>query len=178
MQWRRRGKKEKSQAWLQNSSLKGYRSLTSELSKANRSLGRLQLLIERASLILKFVEEYNKVDLFPPNFNAPHVAESISALESRAKFVQSSLEYLQADQKNWPQRLQSQTMIVANLVAQQDVALSLQVATDSKEIAAESRRDSAVMKIIAALGALFLPGTFIAVSPKCFFFPNGQTKTR
>ncbi len=168
--WRRRGKKEQSQAWVQNSSLKGYRSLTSELSKANRTLGRVQLLIESANLILRFVQEYNTVDLFPPNSNSPHVTESISALESRAKFVQSSLEYLQADQKYWPQRLQSQTMIVTNLVAQQDVALSLQVATDSKEIAAASRRDSAVMKIIAALGALFLPGTFIAVSAKMLSF--------
>ena len=69
-----------------------------------------------------------------------------------------------------PQRLQTHGMIITNLVAQQDVALSLQVATDSKEIAAASRRDGAVMKIIAMLGALFLPGTSIAVrsilSPK------------
>jgi hypothetical protein len=130
-------------------------------------------LIERASLVLKFVAQNNTVDLFPPNLNSPPVTESIAALASRAKFVQSSLESLQADQKNYPQRLQSQTMIVTNLVAQQEVALSLQVATDSKEIAAASRRDSAVMKIIAALGALFLPGTFIAVRPpKPLFVPN------
>ena len=171
--WRRRGKTEQSRAWMQDSSLKGYRSLTSELSQANRCLGRLQLLIERASLVLKFVEQNNTVDLFPPNLNSPPVTESIAALASRAKFVQSSLESLQADQKNYPQRLQSQTMIVTNLVAQQEVALSLQVATDSKEIAAASRRDSTVMKIIAALGALFLPGTFIAVRPpKRFSFPT------
>ena len=78
-------------------------------------------------------------------------------------FMQSSLEYLHAEEKSFPQRLQSQTLIAANLVAEQDVALSPQVATDSKEIVAASRRDGAVLRIIARIGALFLPGTFTAV---------------
>ena len=38
-----------------------------------------------------------------------------------------------------------------------------EIAVDSKEIAAASRRDSSAMKIIAVLTTIFLPGTFIAV---------------
>ena len=42
-----------------------------------------------------------------------------------------------------------------------------EIAVDSREIAAASRRDSSAMKIIAVLTTTFLPGTFIAVcAPK------------
>jgi hypothetical protein len=77
--------------------------------------------------------------------------------------MKSTLENWQAEQNHLPHTLQSLTVVVTNLIAQQDVALSLQVAMDSKEIAAASRRDSGAMKAIAVLGALFLPGAFISV---------------
>ena len=51
-----------------------------------------------------------------------------------------------------------------NRIAQEDNSLSYSLAADTRRIAAASRRDSAAMKTIAVLTAVFLPGTFVAVS--------------
>src|SRR5947207_5464039 len=165
---RKRWKHGPNQARTQKSQLNHYRPLITEFSKSNRYYGLFQLTIERACLLLKFVEDSATLELFP--HKSPRIRDIILLLKSQVRFRQSSLENWRAEQTIRPQRLQTHGMIITNLVAQQDVALSLQVATDSKEIAAASRRDGAVMKIIAMLGALFLPGTSIAVrsilSPK------------
>jgi len=55
---------------------------------------------------------------------------------------------------------------VHNLIAQEDSLRNIEVAKDSKIIAGASKRDSGVMKMLAVLGTLFLPGTFISVSLK------------
>ena len=52
---------------------------------------------------------------------------------------------------------------VYNYIAQKDSKVNVEVARDSKEIAAESKRDSSAMKTIAVLTIIFLPGTFVAV---------------
>jgi len=48
-------------------------------------------------------------------------------------------------------------------MGQRDNKLNIEVARDSKSIAAESKRDSSSMKTIAVLTIVFLPGTFVAV---------------
>jgi hypothetical protein len=48
--------------------------------------------------------------------------------------------------------------------SKRDSELNIEIARDSKELAAASKRDSAAMKIIAVLTTVFLPGTFISVS--------------
>jgi hypothetical protein len=53
---------------------------------------------------------------------------------------------------------------VFSLIAQMDGTVNIELAKDSKEIAAASRRDSSAMKIVAVLTTAFLPGTFMAVS--------------
>jgi hypothetical protein len=146
--------------------LPDYRSLAVELSKAIRNLGLSQVLVERARLILEFA--LRQLDADQSNLllaNSAHLRDTSLILTSRARFVLSSLEHIRAEQQNLPLRLQSQNMVVANLVAQQDVTLSIGVARDSRELAAASRRDSSAMRIIALLGTVFLPGTFIAVRP-------------
>jgi len=146
--------------------LPDYRSLAVELSEAIRNLGLFQILVERSRLILEFALgqlDTSQGDLLLPN--SVHLRDTSSILASRAKFVLSSLEHIKAEQENLPLRLQSQNMAVANLIAQQDVTLSIGIARDSRELAAASRRDSSDMRIIALLGTIFLPGTFTAVRP-------------
>jgi len=146
--------------------LPDYRSLAVELSEAIRNLGLFQVLVERSRLILEFALrqlDTNQGDLLL--LNSAHLRDTSSILTSRARFVLSSLEHIKADQENLPLRLQSQNMAVANLIAQQDVTLSIGIARDSRELAAASRRDSSDMRIIALLGTVFLPGTFTAVRP-------------
>lgn len=59
---------------------------------------------------------------------------------------------------------------VHNLIAQEDNVRNIELARDSKVIATASKRDSSIMKVLAVLGTLFLPASFIAVritsSPK------------
>lgn len=63
---------------------------------------------------------------------------------------------------------------VYNYIAQTDNHLNQELAADSREIAAASKRDSSAMKALAVLTMFFLPGTFISVcSP---FFPPKADK--
>ena len=144
--------------------LPDYRSLAVQLSEATRNLGLFQVLVERSRLILEFALRQLDTNhsLLP---NSAYLRDISFILTSRARFVQSSLEHIKVEQENLPLRLQSQNMVVANLIAQQDVTLSIGIARDSRELAAASRRDSSDMRIIALLGTVFLPGTFTAVRP-------------
>src|SRR5438045_5683686 len=113
------------------------------------------MLIERNNLTMKFAAETGQT----------WQGLQISAnLHARIKLMQSSVEFMSIEMKNLSGRLQSQVMIIANLIAQQDVVLSTQISKDSAAIAAATRRDSVAMKIIAGVGAVFLPATVISVS--------------
>jgi hypothetical protein len=132
------------------------RSLIIQLSQSARPLGRIQTMIERAKLIMKFVAETAEARPDP----------QISArLDERIKLLRSSLEYMSADEINLSARLTCQNTIATNLLAQLDVTLSLLVAEGSKAIADATRRDGAAMKVIAWIGAAFLPANVIAVRP-------------
>ncbi|KAL8733814.1 MAG: hypothetical protein Q9181_003433 [Wetmoreana brouardii] len=54
---------------------------------------------------------------------------------------------------------------VANFIAHNDSDTNLTIAEASRRIAFETKRDSDAMKTIAALTMVFLPATFVAVSP-------------
>ena len=51
-----------------------------------------------------------------------------------------------------------------NYIAKNDAQSTLDISTNSRQIAAASRRDSSAMKGIALLTMVFLPGTYAAVS--------------
>jgi len=61
------------------------------------------------------------------------------------------------------------TVKVHNLIAQEDNMRNIELARDSKVIATSSKRDSSVMKVLAVLGTLFLPASFIAVNAQVSF---------
>jgi len=148
----------------EESTPRDYRSLNFELTEGYRFLGRFDTLTERIRLILEFVEARAEAGVDPSIVPIP------KRLKHRVELMQSSLKYMNVEGKNLSSRLESQIRVATSLVAQQDVALSQQTAMlsqqtamDSKEIAAAARRDGVAMKIIAGVGAVFLPGTIIAV---------------
>lgn len=53
--------------------------------------------------------------------------------------------------------------------SRRDNQLMLRIARDSNSVAESTARDSAAMRVIAAVTVLFLPATFTAVSP--YFLP-------
>ncbi|KAK3990650.1 hypothetical protein QBC44DRAFT_63463 [Cladorrhinum sp. PSN332] len=82
-------------------------------------------------------------------------------LRERIELLRSRLEHmvLHCAIKD---RLDTQQTVLFNLISQQDSSLSTEIASDSKELAAASKRDSSSMKVIAILTTLFLPGTFVS----------------
>jgi hypothetical protein len=60
---------------------------------------------------------------------------------------------------------------VQNLISQNDSRVNILVATQSANIAMDTRKDSVAMKTIAGITMVFLPGTFVAVS--CPFLFRG-----
>jgi hypothetical protein len=86
---------------------------------------------------------------------SPHIPVH---LHEQIKLTQSMLEHMDADMINLSARLKSQNMTTTNLAAQKDVEFSSQLAK-------AAHRDGVAMKIIARVGAAFLPASLIAVSP-------------
>jgi hypothetical protein len=147
--------------WSLRLQAKDHRAIFHGLSKMEKDLRRIEMLIDRIILIMKFAAEMEKT------WQGPQISAN---LHERMQLTQSSLEYMSVEIKGMPGLLKSQVMIVTNLVAQQDIVLSSQIAEGSKAIAerskaiaAATRRDGIVMKIIAGVGAVFLPATVISV---------------
>lgn len=60
-------------------------------------------------------------------------------------------------------------MKLYNIIAQRESKLNFQMAGEQRKLAHASKRDSGAQKTIALLGALFLPGAYLAV---CAPIPN------
>jgi hypothetical protein len=145
---------------------KDYRSLALTMSDINRMFGLTQITLGRSRVCLDFAARYLDPNQESPFLRHPcrcHLARANATLLSRARAMVNSVDHLKSEVQNIHLRIQTQDRIISNLIAQQDVALSIEVATDSRELAAASRRDGSEMKIIAILGTIFLPGTFTAV---------------
>lgn len=61
-------------------------------------------------------------------------------------------------------------------MSQREARLNLQIAGEQRRIAHASKRDSTAMKTLSLLGALFLPGTYLAsvFSMTFFNFQDGR----
>jgi hypothetical protein len=57
-----------------------------------------------------------------------------------------------------------------NIIAQKESKLNLEMAAQQRRLAHASKRDSTAMKTLSLLGALFLPGTFLASIFSMTFF--------
>lgn len=106
-----------------------------------------------------------------------NLRDKIEYLESYYRGLESRANYVM-------RRAQAQVQTVYSMVAQRDSAASValaeasrqdnilmrKIAEDSKRVAVATSRDSAAMKIIAAVTILFLPGTFVATLFSTSFF--------
>ncbi len=64
-------------------------------------------------------------------------------------------------------------------MSQREARLNLEIAGEQRRIAHASKRDSTAMKTISLMGALFLPGTYLAsvFSMTFFNFQSGKCAT-
>ncbi len=55
-------------------------------------------------------------------------------------------------------------MKLFNLIAQEDNKVNIELTREMRQIAHKTKEDGSTMKLIAVLGTIFLPGTFVSVS--------------
>lgn len=94
---------------------------------------------------------------------------------ARHDFYRSKLQGIDSYAYTTLQRLDIQRAALYNVIQQRESKLNFQMARDQRKLAHASKRDSGAQKTIALLGALFLPGAFLAsvFSTSFFNFQNG-----
>lgn len=147
--------------------------MTRDLNTIREAVTREQLRINATSLALGAIGGYMVMrrELQDDMMTEEIIKEMIEHHVNSCKNLLLRMEYQE-------KRVQSQTTVVSPLAYMQQVGAqansqSCQVyqfmaQRDSNvmmELAAGSKRDSSAMKTISILGMLFLPGTFVAVSP-------------
>lgn len=97
------------------------------------------------------------------------------SMNSRHDFYRSKLQGIESYAYTTLQRLEIQRAALYNVIQQRESKLNFQMARDQRKLAHASKRDSGAQKTIALLGALFLPGAFLAsiFSTSFFNFQNG-----
>ncbi|KAI1393743.1 uncharacterized protein F4822DRAFT_23034 [Hypoxylon trugodes] len=71
------------------------------------------------------------------------------------------------------ERLHIQRQALYNIMAQKESKLNLEIASQQRRVAHATKRDGTAMKTLSLLGAVFLPGTFMASVFSMTFFDFG-----
>ncbi|KAM0483200.1 hypothetical protein ACHAPX_002649 [Trichoderma viride] len=89
---------------------------------------------------------------------------------ARMEFYRVKLRGLENYIHTTLERLKVQREALYNIMSQREARLNLEIAGEQRRIAHASKRDSTAMKTISLMGALFLPGTFLASVFSMTFF--------
>ncbi|KAK5990066.1 hypothetical protein PT974_08329 [Cladobotryum mycophilum] len=92
------------------------------------------------------------------------------SMMSRLEFYKIKLKGLENYIHTTLERLKVQREALYNIMSQREARLNLEIAGEQRRIAHASKRDSTAMKTISLMGALFLPGTFLASVFSMTFF--------
>ncbi|KAM0459465.1 hypothetical protein ACHAPV_005653 [Trichoderma viride] len=89
---------------------------------------------------------------------------------ARMEFYRVKLRGLENYIHTTLERLKVQREALYNIMSQREARLNLEIAGEQRRIAHASKRDSTAMKTISLMGALFLPGTYLASVFSMTFF--------
>ncbi|KAH6654026.1 hypothetical protein BKA67DRAFT_268130 [Truncatella angustata] len=92
------------------------------------------------------------------------------SMESRLDFYRIKLLGVENYAHTTLERLNIQRQALYNIIAQKESKLNLEMAAQQRRLAHASKRDSTAMKTLSLLGAVFLPGTFLASIFSMTFF--------
>ncbi|KAI1084613.1 hypothetical protein F5B20DRAFT_568012 [Whalleya microplaca] len=93
-----------------------------------------------------------------------------NSVVSRLWFYRKRLEGLEDYVKTTVERLDIQRNALDNLIARKESALSIRIAGEQRMLAYASKHDSTAMKVLSLLGAIFLPGAYLASIMSTTFF--------
>ncbi|KAH9887466.1 hypothetical protein F4778DRAFT_786310 [Xylariomycetidae sp. FL2044] len=114
---------------------------------------------------MKKFETYRKGEKSTKPLRALH-----SSMNARLDFYKNKLTGMQHYIHITLERLNIQRAALYNIMAQKESKLNLEMAAQQRRLAHASKRDSTAMKTLSLLGAVFLPGTFIASVFSMTFF--------
>ncbi|KAF4506699.1 hypothetical protein G6O67_006754 [Ophiocordyceps sinensis] len=92
------------------------------------------------------------------------------SMQARLEFYKVKLKGLENYIHTTLARLKVQRQALYNIMSQREARLNLEIAGEQRRIAHASKRDSTAMKTISLMGALFLPGTYLASVFSMTFF--------
>lgn len=100
-----------------------------------------------------------------------------SSMVARMDFYRVKLQGIESYAYTTLQRLDIQRSALYNIIAQKESKLNFQMAGEQRKLAHAAKRDSAAMKTISLLGAIFFPGAYLAsvFSMTFFNFQNGES---
>ncbi|KAK2026819.1 hypothetical protein LX32DRAFT_622064 [Colletotrichum zoysiae] len=138
-----------------------------------------QVLWKRPQAYLEIVKEISSgLEKFKDKVAAEHLPTDLDKLHrsmiARLEFYRLKLKGIENYQATTLERLHIQRSALYNLLSQRESKIQFQMAGEQRRLAHASKRDSTAMKTISLLGAVFLPGTFLASVFSMTFFDFGK----
>ncbi|KAK2064524.1 hypothetical protein LY76DRAFT_587381 [Colletotrichum caudatum] len=138
-----------------------------------------QVLWKRPQAYLEIVKEISAgLEKFKDKVPAEHLSTDLDKLHrsmiARLEFYRLKLKGIENYQATTLERLHIQRSALYNLLSQRESKIQFQMAGEQRRLAHASKRDSTAMKTISLLGAVFLPGTFLASVFSMTFFDFGK----
>ncbi|KAI2630695.1 hypothetical protein GGR54DRAFT_164389 [Hypoxylon sp. NC1633] len=93
-----------------------------------------------------------------------------NSMSSRLEFYRVKLTGMEHYIHTTLERLHIQRQALYNIMAQKESKLNLEIASQQRRVAHATKRDGTAMKTLSLLGAVFLPGTFMASIFSMTFF--------
>ncbi|KAI3337470.1 hypothetical protein HD806DRAFT_40700 [Xylariaceae sp. AK1471] len=109
-------------------------------------------------------------DRVRPEKNTKHMKALHGSTGSRLEFYRVKLTGQEHYIHTTLERLHIQRQALYNIITQKESKLNLEMAAQQRRLAHASKRDSTAMKTLSLLGAIFLPGTFLASVFSMTFF--------
>ncbi|KAL2879667.1 hypothetical protein SGCOL_004996 [Colletotrichum sp. CLE4] len=106
----------------------------------------------------------------PKEHDTPLIDKLHRSMVARLQFYSLKLTGIENYQATTLERLHIQRSALYNLLSQRESKIQFQMAGEQRRLAHASKRDSTAMKTISLLGAVFLPGTFLASVFSMTFF--------
>ncbi|KAI8959135.1 hypothetical protein F5Y11DRAFT_14795 [Daldinia sp. FL1419] len=106
----------------------------------------------------------------PEGAHADEVKDLHDLMLSRLDFYRVKLTGMEHYIHTTLERLHIQRQALYNIMAQKESKLNLEIASQQRRLAHATKRDGTAMKTLSLLGAVFLPGTFMASVFSMTFF--------
>ncbi|KAJ6446544.1 magnesium transport protein CorA, transmembrane region [Purpureocillium lavendulum] len=138
------------------------------------------LIKEMEKAMDRFLRKWNSMKTKDDFMSAPErmhrkeIDKLHRSMQARLEFYKVKVKGLENYIHTTLKRLKVQREALYNIMSQREARLNLEIAGEQRRIAHASKRDSTAMKTISLMGALFLPGTYLASVFSMTFF-NFQT---